>query len=415
MGKQDFEKRAADLEAKIAIYELALQVHTREAFPSDWADIQFGLGFAYRNRIRGDRAKNIEKAITAYELALQVLTREAFPQNWANTQNNLGTAYRNRIRGDRAENIEKAIAAYKLALQVLTREAFPQGWATIQTNLGTAFRDREYGETVINLERAVSIYEQAAEVSTRTAFPEQWAENQSDLAEALVKRSLLTDNTSDLNFAIAIFQEVLEVATPGSPYFIDAQYRLGNALSRRYNNSADPQDLNLALTAYKTALDAISPEHYDRSKIWQALPTTQSILGSRLVRDGQWREGLQLLLNSARLLSTEEDALAHASTLFEIGRTYDSALSDWNNARLYYRDALRLYTHLHNPLGMAKTRAGLGGVLLSQGHFTQGLAELEKARDGYHNLQMPEQAASIDRLYTIAQQKIPNQSIEVPA
>ena len=102
-----------------------------------------------------------------------------------------------------------------------------------------------------------------------------------------------------------------------------------------------PQDLKQALLAYKLALETISPEHYDWRKIWTALPVTQSILGSRLVRDGQWREGLQLLLNSVRHLSSGEDDLAYAKALFEIGRTYDTELSDWNNARLYYRDALR--------------------------------------------------------------------------
>jgi tetratricopeptide (TPR) repeat protein len=418
MSKKGFreslsEGHAENLEKAIAVYELALQMRARKPFLEKWAMTQNNLGLAYSERIRGDRAENLEKAITAYELALQVFNREAFPEKWAATQYNLGVVYYQRIRGVRAENLEKAIAAYELALQVHTREAFPEKWAVTQHNLANILSGQIYGETLVNLDRAVSIYKQVAEVFTRSALPEHWAENQSNLAEALTKRALLTDNTSDLDSAIALFQEVLEVATPGSPYFIDAQYRLGNALSRRYDMSSDPQDLERALAAYKTALDIISPEHYDRSKLWQALPTTQSILGSRLVRDGQWQEGLQLLLNSARLLSTEADALAHASTLFEIGHTYDTALSDWNNARLYFRDALRLYTHLNHPLGMAKTRAELGGVLLSQGHFAQGLAELEKAREGYYQLKMPEQAASIDSFYQFAQREIAAQETDL--
>ncbi|MEO0538199.1 MAG: hypothetical protein AAF215_30605, partial [Cyanobacteria bacterium P01_A01_bin.123] len=369
---------------------------------------------AYSDRIRGDRAENLEKAIATYELALQVRTREAFPADWAATQNNLRSAYSYRIRGDRAENLEKAIAAYELALQVRTREAFPADWAMTHNNLGNAYRDRIHGEQTKNLEQAIQTYNQAAQLFTREAFPNKWAENQSNLAEALTKRALLTSNFADLDTAIDLFQQALEVAVPGSPDFIDSQYRLGNALSRRYEHSQNPQDLEQALQAYKIALDAISPEHYDRRQIWQALPTTQTILGSRLVRDGQWQEGLQLLLNSVRQLSTSDDVLAHANALFQTGRAHE-ALSDWDNARLYYRDALRLYDHLNDLPGITKSRAGLGGVLVSQGHLKKGLAELAQARDGYHQLQRPERAAEMDNLYQATQRALERQATEVYA
>jgi tetratricopeptide (TPR) repeat protein len=361
-------ERAENLEQAITAYELALQVRTREAFPQDWAGTQNNLANAYLYRIRGERAENLEQAIAAYELALQVYTREAFPEKWAGTQNNLGNAYRDRIRGERAENLEQAIAAYELALQVYTREAFPEKWAGTQNNLGNTYRDRIRGERAENLEQAIAAYELALQVYTRKAFPEKWAMTQSNLAEALMQRATLTENINNLDTAITLLQEALEIAVPRSPNFIDSQYRLGNALSRRYEYNPNPSDLQQALQAYKIALDAISPEHYDRQQIWQAIPTTQSILGSRLVHDGQWQEGLQLLLNSVNQLSTGSDQLAHANALFQIGHAHET-LSNWNNARLYYRDALRLYDHLNDAPGIAKSRHGLGSVLVSQGYL----------------------------------------------
>ncbi|MFP5275136.1 hypothetical protein [Coleofasciculus sp.] len=99
-------------------------------------------------------------------------------EDWAGTQNNLANAYRDRIRGERAENLEQAIAAYNLALQVSTREAFPQNWA----------------------------------------------ETQSNLAEALMQRATLTENIKNLDTAITLLQEALEIAVPRSPNFIDSQY-----------------------------------------------------------------------------------------------------------------------------------------------------------------------------------------------
>jgi len=406
------EERAENLERAIAAYELALQVYTREAFPKEWAAIQNNLGVACSERIRGERAENLEQAIAAYELALRVYTRETFPEDWAMTQNNLGVAYHDRIRGDRAENLEQAIAAYELALQVRTHNAFPESWAETQHNLADAYRDRIRGEQSDNLERAISIYEQAAQVFTHEAFPEKWARNQGHLAEALMQRASLTENDTDLETAIVLLKAALDVAVPNSPDFIDSQYRLGNALSRRYEHSQDSSDLEQAVQAYKNALDAISPEHYDRKQIWQALPTTQSILGSRLVRDGHWQEGLQLLLNSVRQLSTGDDPLAHANALFQTGRAHET-LSDWDNARLYYRDALRLYEHLKDQPGIAKSCAGLGSVLVSQGHLAKGLAELDKAHQSYHQLQQSAKAAEVDRIRQAAQRAMERQTIEV--
>ncbi|PZV09974.1 MAG: hypothetical protein DCF32_00975 [Leptolyngbya sp.] len=405
--------RAENLERAIEACELSLKIRTRDSFPDNWATTQNNLGIAYWDRIRGDRAENLERAITAYELSLEVYTRDAFPEKWAGTQNNLGNAYRDRIRGSRAENLEQAIVTYKLSLQVYTVDTFPEQWAMLQNNLGNAYRDRILGEQNDNLKTAINFHKAAAQVFTQDAFPFKWAESQSCLAETLIKQASATDNSDDLDTAITLLKEALEVAVPGSPDFIDSQYLLGNALSRRFELNQKANDLQDALKAYKTALDVISPEHYDREKIWQALPTTQSVLGSRLVREGQWQEGLQLLLNSVRLLSEGDDQLAHANALYQTGRAHET-LSDWDNARLYYRDALRLYEHLNDQPGIAQSRHGLGSVLASQGYFKKGMAELQQARDLYHQLDRQNRVREVDNLYQAAQ-RAEQQMSEVPA
>jgi len=420
--------RAENLERAIACCEAALQVRTRTDFPVDWAMTQNNLGNAYCDRIRGERAENLERAIACYEAALQVRTRTDFPVDWAMTQNNLGTAYKNRIRGERAENLERAfvqtsleqaIACYEAALQVHTRTDFPVDWATTQNNLGAAYQNRIRGDRAENLERAIvqtsleqaiACYEAALQIYTRTDFPVDWATTQGNLAQALMDRAALMDTASDLDTAIRLFQQALEEAVPGSSFFVNDQYHLGNALSRRYETRQDPVDLHQAIQAYQAALAAISPEHYDRPGIWQAIPATQSILGSRLVREGRWQEGLQLLLHSVQQLSQSEDALAHANALFQTGRAHET-LANWDNARLYYRDALRLYEHLGDTPGIAQSRAGLGSVLLSQGFLDKGMAALAAARDLYQQLGRTERAAEIESLYQMAERVRQGQGI----
>ena len=407
-------ERADNIEQAIASYELALLIYTRDALPENWAGTQNNLGNAYSDRIRGERSDNIELAITSYELALQVYTRDAFPENWSMTQNNLAAAYWNRIRGERADNIEQAIIYLQLALQVYTRDAFPENWAKEQENLGTAYRDRICGERADNLKQAIYLYNQAAQIYTRESYPQKWSTNQAHLAEAFIKRADLTNSCTDLNTAIELLQSSLELSVVGSSDYIDTNYRLGNALSRHYEHTKNADELEQAMQAYKIALDAISPEHYDRKQIWQALPTTQVILGGRLVSDGEWQEGLQMLLNSLTQLSTGDDPLAHANALYQTGRAYE-IMSDLDKARLYYRDALRLYEHLNDALGTTQSRAGLGSVLVSQGHLEKGISELAQARKGYLQLEKPEQVQYLDSIYQAAQRALERQNLEVYA
>ncbi|MCU7241926.1 MAG: tetratricopeptide repeat protein [Microcystis aeruginosa WS75] len=402
--------RADNLEKAIELYGQALEIYTRKNFPEDWAMTLNNLALAYSNRIRGDRAENLEKAIELYEQALEVRTRKNFPENWAMTLNNLANAYSVRILGDRSENLEKAIELYGQALEVYTRENFPVDWAISQHNLASAYRKRVLGERKDNLEQAIHLHNQAAQIFTRAAFPVQWAGNQGHLAEALMQR----DNPGDLDTAIALLQEALEVSPAGCQDFIDSQYRLGIALSQRYDRDKNFDDLRQALVAYKTALDLISPEHYDRKDIWKALPTTQTILGSRLVRDGEWQQGLQLLLNSVNQLSTSDDRLAHANALYHTGRAYE-VLSDREKARLYYRDALRWYEYLQDLPGIAKSRTGLGNVFVSQGYLEKGMEELDRAKAIYRQLPQtdPDKVEEIDIIYQASRRAIERQTSEV--
>jgi hypothetical protein len=338
----------------------------------------------------------------------------AFRKCVAETQSNQAQIYQF-FNSNRAQLTESLLEALPFVFAKFTADQLPKGrnpTARLLWSFGYWIKQFPLDDCVLNLELSITAYQLALQVYTREDFPQAWAMTQGNLASALVERAFLRDNSTDLDTAIILRQESLTIAVSGSPYFINAQYELGNALSRRYEHSQNSNDLQQALQAYKTALDAISPEHYDRKKMWQAIPATQSILGSRLVRDGQWQEGLQLLLNSINQLSTGDDPLAHANALFQTGRAHE-ILSDWDNARLYYRDALRLYEHLNNQPGIAKSCAGLGDVLVSQGHLENGMAQLAKAREHYHQLQRPNQAAELEHLYQVAQRAMEQQATEV--
>jgi tetratricopeptide (TPR) repeat protein len=403
---------AENLETAIACYQEALKVYTFTAFSQDWAMTQNNLGSAYLYRIRGERADNLENAIACYQEALNVYTLTAFPQGWADTQICLGTAYSQSIRGERAEDLETAIACYQEALKVYTFTAFPQDWAMTQMNLGSAYSDRIRGERAENLETAIGCYQEALKFYTFTAFPQNWAITQGNLAVAFKERASLNNNAQDLDQAIELYRQALTVSAAGSFYFINHQYYLGTVLARRYETSKNPDDLQQSLAAYQIALNYLSPEHYDRQQYWQAIPATQAILGSRLVRDGNWQEGLKLLINSLNQLKTGDNSLVYANALYQTGYAYE-LLSDQENARLYYRDALRLYEHLQDLPGIAKSRESLGNVFVSQGHLEKGMSELAQASKIYQQLGKTEAAEKVDNTYQSVQQVLEQVKKEV--
>jgi tetratricopeptide (TPR) repeat protein len=141
------------------------------------------------------------------------------------------------------------------------------------------------------------------------------------------------------------------------------------------------------------------------------LPIIQVVLGSLLVQDGDWHKGLELLLNRVKQLSLEDTPLTHANALFQTGRAYE-VMADLENARLYYRDALRLYEHFKDPLGIAQSRAGLGSVLASAGHMARGFTLLSQAFEGYRELQRPDKVAEVEKIYQMVKEALEQKEAE---
>ena len=265
-------------------------------------------------------------------------------------------------RGDQSLNLELSLTALQIVLKIFTYNAFSSDWANTQHYLGNAYLNRIRGKRADNIERAIASFELALQVYTRNAFPFDWANTQNNLGIAYRDR-IIGEHSDNIEQAISAFQ--------------------------------------LALNIYTLK---IVPE---------AWATTRANLSSCLIHDGQWQEGLQLLLNSVTHLSTSDAPLTHANSLYQTGRAYE-VLGDLDKARTYYRDALRLYEYLKDQLGTTQSRAGLGSVLVSQGYLEKGLNELEKVRDGDGYLLLPKDTQTeFDNIYQAAKRALERSNNEV--
>ncbi|MEA5472514.1 tetratricopeptide repeat protein, partial [Spirulina sp. 06S082] len=279
-----------------------------------------------------------------------------FPEKWAATQNNLASACSDRIRGERADNLEQAISFYELALQVYTREAFPEQWAMTQNNLASAYSDRIRGERADNLEQAISFYELALQVRTREAFPEKWAMTQGNLASALLERFKLTEEVRDLEQAIICYR----LAAENTPWESRQTDYLEKAADSQY-------ELGIALTQF-----------------------------------GQWYDGLAALEASLQTYRQVKNRLARADALQQIARTH-YLMSNFDQARTYFRDALRLYLAEQNAVGEAHCRSGLGRLFMRLNFIDDALQELNQACELYRKLENDTRLEEIQQVYQLAQ------------
>jgi CHAT domain-containing protein/tetratricopeptide (TPR) repeat protein len=247
-------EKAQNLERAIAHYKAGLTVYTRGDFPIEFALAGHNLADVFKDRIYGDKAENLEQAIAHYEAALTIYGREDFQQEWASTQRNLATTYRDRIRGEKADNLDRAIAYYDAALRVYTRYTFPVEWAGTVSDLAIVYEHRTRGERAENLEFAIAYYEAALTVFTHDAFPNEWAYTQHNLATTYRDR-IRGAKADNLERAIALFEAALTVFTreDSSVHWAMAQHNLANAYSDRIEGET-AENLERAIALYEGAL-----------------------------------------------------------------------------------------------------------------------------------------------------------------
>jgi tetratricopeptide (TPR) repeat protein len=219
-----------------AAFRAALEVFTREAAPSEWAQCQYDLGSALYGQAllaEGTARTLREEAVAAYRAALEVHTWEHTHTDRATNQRFLGLMLCELVditEGEgRAELLEQAATAFRAALGGFTRETTPSEWAATQFNLGNILADQaslaEGAARVALLDQAVGAHRAALEVYTYQTDPTEWAATQSTLVHFYLERATSLEE-ADKDAALRSLQEAracvtssLEVYTQESMLF----------------------------------------------------------------------------------------------------------------------------------------------------------------------------------------------------
>jgi len=133
----------------------------------------------------------------------------------------------------------------------------------------------------------------------------------------------------------------------------------------------------------------------------QVLGFTAYYLGTALVEQGHWYDGLDLLKQSLAIRREMDDLIGHASTLYQIARAHH-LMGNLDKARISYRDAQRLYEHLADQRGIAACKVGLGHLMTQMGFIDDAVDELETALAVYHKLDDEERVKGVEAMLQIA-------------
>ena len=371
--------QAENLERAIAAYQQSLSVCTKAVFPMEYADTQNNLGMSYCKRIKGDKAENLEKAIAAYEKALSVYTKKAFPTEWANTQDNLGNVYSNRIKGDKAENLESAIAAYEKALSVYTKKAFPTEWAETQINLGNAYSNRIKGEKLDNWQKGNYHKKKGLEIIAPKALEELQfftdilratidSHGDSQIVYPLLEANLdkLNDRFADnLRLTITDFPEFSQGEPKAAEYMAMAIGDLCN-LIQEFPLGHKASNMEIAIAVYQEVLKVLTRDSNPES--WAAIQNNLGIAYQDRI-SGDRAENVENAIRSFDLalsVRTKENLPSDwAATQTNLVNAYRNRVignksDNLENAIRCGKKALQVYAKEEFPSEWAKLQNNLG-------------------------------------------------------
>jgi tetratricopeptide (TPR) repeat protein len=356
--KFPLRNKAVSMELSIYCCESALKVYTKEALPINWAKIQNNLANAYHDRIKGDRVENLECSMHGYQAALKILTKENSPIQWAMTQTHLAATYSSRLRGNRVENLERSIQSHQAALEVRTRENSPIEWAMTQVNLATAYSQKIKGDRAENLEQSIYHDRSALEILDKKHLPIQWAMTQNNLAITYSERS---------------------------------------------KRDRD-ENLERSIDCYRAALEIYTPESFPRE--WASIQVNLSRFSIEQLQNYQAAtEHLQSAYEY--LLANNNDTGLLAQTMFELARCFHKT-GCLGQAKIYFKDSIRLYQRLEQPTQVAAATSALGNLELQMGCIDDARIHLQTALEFYQAAGNPDRVASIQEL----QQCLPEHSPE---
>jgi tetratricopeptide (TPR) repeat protein len=220
--------------------------------------------------------------------------------------------------------------------------------ATDICNLGNLIQEFPLGNKAINMEWSIEFYQSALEIRTKADFPIDWATTQNNLA---------------------------------------------NAYSERIEGDR-AENLERSIEFYRAALGVKTPEAFPRE--WAEIQVSLARFSIENLHNYQVAtEHLQSAYE--HLLTNNNDTGLLAQTMFELARCFHQT-GCLEQAKIYFKDSIRLYQRLEQPTQVAAATSALGNLELQMGLLDDARLHLQAALEFYQAAGNSERVESIKEL-----------------
>lgn len=245
-------------------------------------------------------------------------------------------------------NLELAITCYEIFLATIIFNKSPEFWALAKYNLARAYSNRIKGDKADNIEKAITGYQAALSIYTLKAFPQNWAMVQDNLADAHSEK-IVGEATDNLQQSLDYYQLALKVFTINSfpNQWVSIQLKLAKLSIEKMHN-------------YQMAMEHLAAAY----------------------------EHLSISNSDIGLL---------AQTMFDMARCFHQT-GCLDQAKIYFKDAIRIYQRLEQPAEVAAATSALGNLELQMGLTQDAQEHLQTALEFYQAAGQTNHVASIQAL-----------------
>ncbi|MCD4782094.1 MAG: tetratricopeptide repeat protein, partial [Candidatus Omnitrophica bacterium] len=335
-------------------YQQSMEIHEELGNKSGIAKTLRQLGNIHQNQ------GNYEEAFKLYQQSLEIAKELGGKKGIADTLRQLGNIHQNQ------GNYEEAFKLYQQSLEIAKELGGKKGIADTLRQLGNIHQNQG------NYEEAFKLYQQSLEIDEALG---------KNLGEAHFNYAVILDELGRTEEAEENYKKFIEL----NPNHYKVHYNFAVLLEKlgRIEEAIEYYHKALKITFDSEEIKSVSIRFFE--------------VGSFLVKQGRWYEGLNLLEESLSVFRQGDDIKAHADTIYQIARTHH-LMGNLDKARIHYRDALRLYDHISSQDGIAACKVGIGRLMLQMGFTDEALNELTKAGQIYHELNNEKRIVEIEEI-----------------
>jgi tetratricopeptide (TPR) repeat protein len=211
----------------------------------------------------------------------------------------------------------------------------------------------------------------------------------------LVLKSPIGDKAVNVELTIACMFLTLEICTQKDFPLLWGMANSTLAFAHTYRTRGDQaENLNQAINYYRATLEIFTVDSFPSE--WARIQVLLAQLSINKLRNYQVAtEHLQAAFEKLSTNHDDTEVLAH--TMFELARCFHQT-SSLNQAKIYFKDSIRLYQRLKQAALVAAVTSELGNLELQMGQIDDARIHLQTALDFYQTTDNLQCIASIQEL-----------------